>query len=73
MECAESTFDLFQDISGAGGPDGRLRFWFWWIDVISDRGDKFFDIVKDAAPTAGFESGPERIAPPCSGTTNRWE
>ena len=27
-----------------------LGFWLWWIDVISDRGDKFFDIVKDAAP-----------------------
>jgi hypothetical protein len=38
-------FDLFQDISGAGGPDDRLGALVVVINVISDGGDKFFDIV----------------------------
>ena len=49
MESVASTFDLLQDISGTGGPDERLGALVVVIDVISDRGDKFFDIVKDAA------------------------
>ena len=44
-----STFDFFQDISGAGGPDERLGALVVVIDVISDCGDEFFDIAKDAA------------------------
>ena len=49
MESAASTFDLLQDISGAGGPDERLGALVVVIDVVSDRGDEFFDIAKDAA------------------------
>ena len=49
MEGAASTVDLFQDISGAGGPNERLGAPVVVIDVVSDRGDKLFDIAKDAA------------------------
>jgi hypothetical protein len=49
MESAASPFDLLQDISDTGGPDERLGALVLVIDVITDRGDKFFDIVKDAA------------------------
>src|SRR4029077_1693313 len=43
MEGAASTFDPFQDISGAGGPDERIGALVVVIDVVSDRGDEFFD------------------------------
>src|SRR5205807_8900469 len=49
MESAASTFDLLQDISGAGGPDERLGALVVVIIVVSDRGDEVFDIAKDAA------------------------
>ena len=48
MESAASTFDLLQDVSGAGGPDERLGALVVVIDVVSERGDEFFDIAKDA-------------------------
>src|SRR5438445_10534494 len=49
MESAASTFDLLQDISGAGGPDERLGALVVVIDVVSDGRDEFFDIAKNAA------------------------
>jgi hypothetical protein len=48
MQGAASTFDLLQDISGAGGPDDGLRALVVVIDVVTDRGNEFFDIAKDA-------------------------
>jgi len=39
MEGAASTFDLIQDISGAGCPDERLGALVVVIDVVSDGSD----------------------------------
>jgi len=50
--------------AGAGGPDERIGALVVVIDVVSDRGDEFFDIAKDAGAQSVLNQIPKEALRP---------
>ena len=54
IEGAPGTLDLFEDVASLGGPDERLGALVVFVEVLSDRHDQFFSIVKAPPGAIGF-------------------
>src|SRR5215469_12318812 len=54
MKRGASPFDLFQDVSGFGGPDEGLGAVIVMVEVVEDGCDQLLDTAKDPATQAIF-------------------
>jgi len=52
MTCATGPLDLFQDVSGFGGPDKGFGVLVVIIDVALNRQDEFFYVTEGATAQA---------------------
>ena len=52
MTCATGPLDLFQDVSGFGGPDKGFGVLVVIIDVALNRHDEFFYVTEGATAQA---------------------